>query len=345
MTRLRDVARATGFSVTTVSRALRGFDDVTEATRRRIEAAAREMNYRPHQIARKLVSGRSGMVGLVLDAPPKPFEHGHFFELVASLSQAFSARDLDFVLHIGDGTDLLQTHKRLMYRGSLDGFILTLPVIDDPRVDLLLDRGVPFVVHGHQAGDGRYAYFDTDNRVASSIAVELLAGLGHRRIAILAGPEQWPSVADRTRGYQEAMAAAGLPVDPALIFNGDTSTAYGAEVAGALLAGRDGPTAIICCNSLVAAGVYAAARAFGVSIPGELSVVAHDDALPQVQTEDLDPPLTVTKLPLRAAGEPLAELLMRRISGEPVSALQITEKPKLIRRHSAGTASLDRTIA
>ncbi len=77
MTTLRDVARATGFSATTVSRALRGFDDVTEETRRRIEAVARQMNYRPHQIARKLVSGRSGMVGLVLEYPPRPFEHGH----------------------------------------------------------------------------------------------------------------------------------------------------------------------------------------------------------------------------------------------------------------------------
>jgi LacI family transcriptional regulator len=334
MTTLRDVAKATGFSVTTVSRALRGFDDVTAETRRLIEVVARELDYRPNQIARKLVSGRSGMVGLVLEAPPQPFEHGHFFELIASLSQAFSARDLDFVLRIGDGTSALPTHERLINRGALDGFILTLPVLDDPRIGLMLARNVAFVVHGHQVGDDRYAFFDTDNRLASALAVELLAGLGHRRIALVAGPPRWPSVAERVRGFRAAMAARGLPFDAGLVTHGDTSTAYGAEVAARLLARPERPTAIVCCNSLVAAGVYEVARARGLAIPADLSVVAHDDALPQVATDRLEPALSVTRLPLRAAGEPLADLLVRRIAGEPVASLQVTQAPELIVRES-----------
>ena len=150
MTTLKDISRRSGYSVTTVSRALNGFPDVTEQTRRRIEAVAREMNYRPNQVARKLVSGRSGMVGLVLAAPPSAFEYGHFFEVIAGLSAAFSARDMDFVLHVGSGGDVLTTYNRLINRGTLDGFIVTAPEVEDARIELLLERDVAFVVHGHQ---------------------------------------------------------------------------------------------------------------------------------------------------------------------------------------------------
>lgn len=335
MTKLRDVARATGYSMTTVSRALRGFEDVTEETRRRIETVARAMNYRPHQIARRLVKGQSGMVGLVLDVPPKPFEAGHFLEFVAGLSMAFSARDVDFVLHIADERNTLATHERLINRGALDGFVVTLPTIDDPRVALLLKCNAPFVMHGHQFGDDQYPYFDTDNYAVSAKAVEVLAEAGHRRIALIAGPPEWPSACDRLRGFREAMDARGLPVDPRLIVHGDTSPADGEAAAAALLAlGADRPSALICCNALVASGVYLVAREAGLSIPSDLSVVAHDDVLPQVQTDALDPPLTVTRLALRDACEPLARLLLRRIAGEPVADLQVTREPELILRAS-----------
>jgi LacI family transcriptional regulator len=337
VTTLKDISLRSGFSVTTVSRALNGYDDVTPDTRTRIEAIARAMNYRPNQVARKLVSGRSGMVGLVLATPPQPFEHGHFFEIVAGLSEAFSKRDMDFVLHVGSGDDALRTYDRLINRGTLDGFILTFPVIDDARVALLLERDVAFVVHGHQKGDDRYPYFDLDNHAVAVAAVDLLADLGHRRIAVLNGPEPWPSVAERLRGHREAMARRGLAFDPRLVRNGDTSPAYGARACAEFLGGGSGaPTAIVCCNALVAAGVYATAHAMGVSIPAELSVIAHDDALPQVNTASLDPPLTVTWGPLRDAAEPLADLIVRRIGGAPVGELQITQPPETVIRGSAG---------
>ncbi|HEU0221824.1 MAG TPA: substrate-binding domain-containing protein [Paracoccaceae bacterium] len=339
MTTLKDISRRSGYSVTTVSRALNGFDDVTEATRQRIEAIAREMNYRPNQVARKLVSGRSGMVGLVLEAPPSAFEYGHFFELVSGLSRAFSARDMDFVLHVGTGGDVLTTYKRLINRGTLDGFVVTAPEIGDARIALLLEREVPFVVHGHQIGDASYAYYDADNRAISQAAVSFLADLGHRRIGLLNGPEQWTYAQERLRGFRDALAERGLPFDPALVRHGDTSQAYGAQ-AGAELLGdpSTAPTAFICCNSLAAAGLLESLRARGLAVPRDISIVAHDDDLPQVQTDRLDPPLTVTWLPLRDCVEPLVELIIRRIRGEPVSDLQITNTAPLIERGSTRPA-------
>jgi LacI family transcriptional regulator len=281
-----------------------------------------------------LVSGRSGMVGLVLDAPPEPFAHGHFFEIVTGLSGAFSARDMDFVLHIGSGGDALTASERLCRRGTLDGFIVTAPQVRDRRIALLRARGAAFVVHGREPGADAYSFVDTDNRAISAAAVDLLAGQGHRRIALVNGPERWAYARDRRAGFQAAMAARGLPVDPALVRHGDTSGAYGAAAAEGLLAAAEPPTALVCCNSLAAAGVLDHLRRRGLRVPEDISLVAHDDDLPQVRTEALDPPLTVTDAPLRDCIEPLVDFIVRRIAGDPVGALQTIATARLIERRS-----------
>jgi LacI family transcriptional regulator len=335
MITLRDVSRKSGYSVTTVSRALNGFDDVTEATRKHIEAVARELNYRPNQVARKLVSGRSGMVGLVLAAPPAPLEYGHFFHIIAGCSREFSARDMDFVLHIGTGEeDVLRTYARLINRGTLDGFLVTAPDRRDPRIALLLERDVPFVVHGRDPDQGGYAFFDADNYGISRTAVELLADLGHRRIALLNGPEPRAYASERLRGFRDAVAGRDLASEPRLARHGDTSTAYGRTATADLLALNPSPTGLVCCNSLVAAGALEAVRAAGLRVPEDLSIVAHDDVLPQAETARFDPPLTVSRLPLEDSAGLLVTLLLRRLAGAEIEELQITVGAETIPRAS-----------
>ncbi len=331
MSTLKEISRRSGYSVTTVSRALNGHDDVTRTTRERIEAVARGLNYSPNQVARKLVSGRSGMVGLVLAAPPDAFEHGHFFHIVAGLSQAFSSRGMDFVLHVGTGGDEIETYERLISRGTLDGYIVTSPRVADPRIRLLLDRTVPFVVHGRDPTQDGHAGFDLDNFAVSRIAVAHLTRLGHTRIALVNGPADRAYAHERLRGFTETL---GGPARPDLILHGDTSEAYGRDSLARLMAVPDPPTAIVCCNSLVARGIYDGAAAAGLAIPHDLSVIAHDDDLPQAVTARLDPPLTVTQAPLAGAAEALADLLVRRIAGTPPEALGIQHQATFVRRTS-----------
>jgi LacI family transcriptional regulator len=335
VTTLRDVSRRSGYSVTTVSRALNGFSDVTEATRKHIEAVARELNYRPNQVARKLVSGRSGMVGLVFAGPPAPFEHGHFFHIIAGCSREFSAQEMDFVLHIGTGEDdVLRTYSRLINRGTLDGFLVTAPDRRDARIALLLERDVPFVVHGRDPEQNGYPYFDADNRAIARAAAELLADLGHRRIALLNGPAPRAYSGERLQGFRDALAARGLTCEPQLVRHGDTSTAYGRAAAAELLALGQRPTALVCCNSLAASGALEAIRAAGLRVPEDLSIVAHDDVLPQAETDHLNPPLTITRLPLEKSARPLVSLLLRRLAGADIEDLQITVGAETIRRAS-----------
>jgi LacI family transcriptional regulator len=224
---------------------------------------------------------------------------------------------MDFVLHIGSGEDdVLDTYSRLINRGTLDGFIVTAPDVGDPRIELLLARDIAFVVHGRDPEQDGYPYVDADNAAISRAAVEHLARLGHRRMALLNGPATSGYARERLRGFEEAIALLGPYPDSRLVLNGDTSDAYGRSAVNALLAERSRPTALLCCNSLVARGAYEALRQAGLDVPGDISVIAHDDLLPQAHTASFDPPLTVTRLPLRDAFEPLANLLIRRIAGE-----------------------------
>jgi LacI family transcriptional regulator len=166
--------------------------------------------------------------------------------------------------------------------------------------------------------------------------------LGHRRIALLNGDVALSYATDRLAGFRAAMAQAGLPVPAAFIAAERPSESYGYTAALAMLSGRAGPrpTALVCGSTLIAAGALQAARDIGLSVPGDLSVVAHDDALPQLRAIAFDPALTVTRSPLRDACGPLANHLIDHIDGRPVSALQTLVHAELIVRGSTGPSPL-----
>jgi LacI family transcriptional regulator len=333
MATLKDISRRLGLSVTTVSRALNGFPEVNEQTRALVEQTARDMKYRPNQFARKLVTGQSGMVGYVLRASPELVADPHFIEVITGLSEEFSAREIDFILHVSPDDDVLATYRRLVARGRFDGFVLSRPVIGDVRVDFLLEEGIPFVMHGRVPGDVRYPFYDIDNYEVGYRLANHLAGLGHRRIAFLNGPLRRGYASERHRGFTDALAAHGLAPLPDLMRHDIHTLSYGVRVAGELLAlGPRAPTAIMCTHSLIARGVVETLSARGIAVPGDISVVSHDDG-PTVSRDAMPmPDLTVTRSPLRQACRPLAELLVRRIAGEPTGALQVTVQPEFILR-------------
>lgn len=336
MATLKDIARKLDLSITQVSRALNDHSDVNEETRVRVKAAARAMNYHPNISARKLVSGRSGMVGLVVPHHRNIGQDGIFLEVVAGLSAQFSGRGMQFVLHImAENDPILPTYQKLIGKAMLDGFVLIDPTDQDPRVDFLRKAGLPFVVHGRTCESPDYPYFDIENeRLAHELTGHLTAR-GHRRIAFLNGIAGRSYVTVRQRGYQRALASAGIAPIPALHLNGHMDEAGGLISAVRLFSG-DGPrpTAIVCGNVRLANGVYQALASLGLSVPGDVSVVAHDDHLPQLRASAFFPALTVTKSPLRDSWEPLADCLSGAIAGLPLPGLQRIGGYEFIARNS-----------
>ena len=182
MTTLRDLSRHLGLSVTQVSRALNNHSDVSEDTRERVHAAARELGYQPNVSARRLVTGRSGMLGLVLpDVPPEP-EDSMFVQIVGGLSKHLSRLGRQFVLHIADPEeDIVEVYRRLTSSGAIDGFVLLEPLLKDRRVAYLRGAGVPFVIHGRveEPEEGKMIYAAIQ-QVASVLRTVLVRELGSR---------------------------------------------------------------------------------------------------------------------------------------------------------------------
>lgn len=338
---LRSIGESLGLSPATVSRALNGFPEVGEATRLRVIEAARLLDYRPNQVARKLVSGRSGIVGLVVGKPRSLATDTTFFGVISELSASLAARDVDLVLHVSTDMDEVEPYRRLLAKGTLDGFILNGPRPDDARIAFLEAAGANFVVHGRSAESVSYPYFDIDNRAVSELAVELLCDLGHRRIALINGPAELAFAADRLHGFRIALARRGRSVAARLVLHGPMTEQQGYLAGLRMLNGEAGqrPTGIVCGSTVLAAGVMRAAIELGLDVPGDISIVSHDDDVPQLPAAAFAVPLTTTWSPLTSACAPLVELLLARVAGEQQpSRLQRVAAPQLVLRRSTGAA-------
>ena len=334
---LKDIAAELGLSPATVSRALNGFAEVNEATRARVAEAAERMGYAPNPMARRLVGGRSGLIGMVVPGAGDVSADPSFMEVLAGLGAALTAHGLDLVLHVAPDHSDEAALQRLVRRNTFDGFILIAPRVEDGRLDALRDAGVPFVVHGRIGGQSHaYDHYDIDNRAAGRMMAEHLLGLGHRRIALINGPAHLSYAAERRAGHLEALERAAVPIEDDLIPHDAPSHETGRRIAAALLDRADPPTAFACSSTAIASGVYAAAHERGLEIGRDVSVGAHDDAPPHIRSQDFVPPLTVTEAPLTDACEPLAAMIARRIE-EPLASPQGSVTPvRLIPRDSTG---------
>ena len=342
MATLKDIARELGLSPATVSRALNDYPEVGSATRARVREAADRLGYAPNPIARRLVGGRSGLVGAIVPKAGDLTIDPSYIEIVSGLSQELARRDMDLVIHVdphgnGEPGAELGAYERLLARNTLDGFIVSAPRRDDPRLDLLRRRGVPFVVHG-PAGE-RDASFDIDNRAVGRLAVEHLVGLGHRDIAFLNGPAHLAYAQDRVDGFREALRTRGIEHRADMLWHDTLSHATGERLAARLFdMGEGRPSAVICSSTTIASGVYAAAEKRGMVIGEDVSVIAHDDAPPFIRAQDFRPPLTVTDAPLTDACAPLAAMIAARIADPEGEARREVAPVRLVERQSTGPA-------
>lgn len=335
MATLKDISTELGLSVATVSRALNGFPEVNKKTRDKVQDAASRLGYKPNRVAQRLVTGRSGMVGMIVKIKPDMSADQTFFEMLTGLTAALSGRETDLVLAVDQEADPVKAYRKLLERDILDGFILNAPTQDDPRVNFLIKQGIPFVLHGRDRPESRYPYFAIDNHAVSSDGVQMLAALGHQRIALINGGLHHAYAVERHDGFRDAVTSRGLM---GVVENGASLESHGYTAALNMLSGDTPPTAFMCASTLIAQGVIRAVRDKGLRVPQDVSVMAHDDALPLTRAINFDPALTVTRAPLRDACEPLANILIDHLNGKPLEDCQVLVKAELIVRGSTGPA-------
>jgi LacI family transcriptional regulator len=313
---LKQLSHMLSLSQTTVSRALNGYPEVSEETRRRVVDAAKRQGYRPNPSARRLATGKAGMIGYVMPTGDSVDIDPHFVEFLSGLGDYARAHELDLVLSPTAPDDEETTYRRIVANKLVDSIYVSSPRPADRRIILLNQLAIPYIVHGRSEGLGfDYPYLDIDNEAAFHDAVRLLVQLGHRRVALVNDEVTKTFAIHRERGTRRALAASGLALPPQYVFSQTMTEENGYRGACALLGLAEPPTAIVCSSMIMSLGIVRATRELGLDIPRDLSLVAHDDVFHYLKPESFPVPLTTTRSSIRSAGQRIAERLAARMSG------------------------------
>lgn len=341
---IKDVAEAAGVHVSTVSRAL------SPATRHlisaeiaaRIDGVAKELGYARNAIASSLRTRRSMTVGVLIPDITNPL----FPPMLRGIEDALGAEFTAIVANTDNDPEREATGARRLLARGVDGLILATVRRRDGLLDELAAADMPIVLINRVTDRSGVATVVADDGQGIRLMVEHLAGLGHRRIAHLAGPQDLSTGAVRQRAFRDAMRGLGLDADePRPIAAKAYSIAEGARLAELLLRSSSPPTAILTANDLLALGVYEAAAALALKIPVDLSVTGFND-MPFV--DRLTPPLTTVRIQHYEMGAQAARLLLQRLDRPEAPPMSVQLGVQLVVRGSTappGSATSTRRVA
>lgn len=336
---LKQLSEKLGLSQTTVSRALNGYPEVSEATRERVLKAAQQTGYKPNKAAQRLATGKARSIGLIMQTAHEMGSDPHFSEFLSGLAEVAVKHDFHFVMAPAAPDDELNAIKRLISSGYVDAIFVAHVVDPDPRVALLRSSSIPYLLHGRIMGETHdYPYLDVDNEGAFYTAAKLLLQLGHQRFALLNGIERFTFAMRRRIGIEKALGEAGLELPAARMQHSVMSDQAGFRGMERFLAQAERPTAVLCASTTLALGAVRAINKAGLKLGRDISLIAHDDVLTTLRPENFSVPLTTTRSSLKAAGARIAERLISRLEGFDTLPLQELWETELIVRASTGPA-------
>lgn len=322
---LEQVARQAGVSRATVSRIVNGVSTVDPALAERVNVVVKQLGYVPNLSARSLASRRAGAVALVVPEDVERFFGDPFFgALVAGIQGKM--RGSGFLLDVLITADDPRQTSDLLLGGKVDAAILFSHRIEQSFMSTM-SASLPVVLAGRptDATESTGHYVDVDNRGGAELVTRHLLESGHRRIAMIRGPEDSPAAADRLQGYLDAHEAAGIETGP--IVAGDFTSAGGVAAAEELLEERTW-TALFAANDLMAIGAMGVLRKRGIRVPEDIAVAGFDDV---PSAADTVPPLTTVRQPSREQGAALAQTALALVAGEHVEQGQVLATELIVR--------------
>ncbi|MCU0488138.1 MAG: substrate-binding domain-containing protein [Anaerolineales bacterium] len=336
MTTINDIAKKVGRSITTVSKALAGYEDVSPTTRELVWKAAEEMGYIPNSAAQQLKKRQSNTLGLILPTSSPRFSDPFFSEFIAGIGNKAALFDFDVLVSTrAPGESELLDYKKKVQSRRVDGFIIVRTRRQDPRINYLREVGFPFVSFGCTEEPLDFHFVDEDSGYGMRLAVNHLYDLGHRQIACIYPPKNLNFSLDRLSSVRSQMEKLGLALREEWFIQGDLTQESGYEAANRLLSLPESPSAIICCNDLMAFGAMSAIQNRGLVVGKDISVTGFDNIPMSTHSH---PPLTTLTQPIYQIGGLVCEMLIKIIRGQPVDQQQIYLKPELIVRQSTGAA-------
>lgn len=315
--RLADVAAAAGVSIATASRSLSGASGVSQQVAARVREVAARMGYVANPHARSLAAGTSRSVGLVVHEIGDPY----FAEIASGVLQVGASEGLTVqICHTGRDPDREREQIRMLVANRVGVIIVAGSGFVDPATEAAAKADL----QAYQAAGGRVAVIGRhhfgvdavlpDNRNGGRAVAEHLIGLGHRRIAVIAGTRAMTTIADRLAGIEEAFAAAGLDFAAVPVYEAAFTRAGGKVAIEQVLAEQPGVTAVLALNDDMAIGALSVLRSRGIAVPDQMSVSGFDDVS---VAQDLAPSLTTVRLPMVDMGRQALEMALREPAARP----------------------------
>jgi LacI family transcriptional regulator len=331
---LKDLAEELGLSITTVSRALGGYNDVAESTRLRVARAAEEVGYVPSATARRLQKGRTDTIGFVIPTHGPRFSDPFFSELLAGIGNAAARHNFDLLVSTRppDSAEEQAAYLRMAQGRLVDGLLVVRTRVEDWRIDYLSKVGLPFVAFGRSDLDVDFPYVDEDGVRGLELLTQHLVEQGHRHLAFISAPEGLMFCELRWAGLEAALELHGLSLLPEHRIVGDLTQRGGFSAMNRLLDASPSPTAVIACNDLMALGAISAAQRRGLVVGRDLAITGFDD-IPLA--EHSHPSLTTMRQPIYDIGGQICDMLVCLIQGKELSEHHVLLQPELIVRESS----------
>lgn len=329
---IKDVAKAAGTSVSTVSKVINGHYSISEETSRRVKEVIRELNYYPSASAQSFAKGRTKIVAVLANlAPNTAFQNPHLFEIIAGMEETLRAKGYRLFLRGVDETNAYEVAEEIISRRSADAVAIHVSVLTHPLSALLSRLRFPHIVLGMPNFESQVCWIDNNNVYSGTIAASYLLSKGYRRIAFLGGQYYDLGSTLRLQGVRQGLKDALFPLDDQYVWLGESTRADGYRMTKQLLAEKQLPDAIICANNYIAMGCVAAVQEQGLRIPDDLGILAFDD---YPFSQFVDPQLTVVDINVRDLGNQAAKSLMDIIRHPNMQIQTYVTTSNLIERNS-----------
>ncbi len=333
MATIKDVAKRAGVTIGTVSRVLNNKKWVSDDCRTKVQAAIKDLHYKPQAHARRLRQKHSQICGLIAPHHTAIFRSSFFTSILEGIEEVAAEKQYRLLLHPLNETARAQiSYRALLGDGSVDGMFVLNAWSSDVSIRELAEANVPFVlVNGKITGQDDMPYVGFDNKKGVQKAVEYLVGLGHQRIGIINGRMTTTNALERFQGFQENLAIHQLDFHQEWTADGDYEEEGGYRAALKILSAVSRPSAIICASDLMAMGAIRALKDKGISVPGDISIIGFDNMEEAAYHE---PALTTVAFSPYEMGKLSAKKMFQMISGEPLAVKASTLQPELIERES-----------
>jgi len=329
---LKDIARQVNRSVTTVSRALHDYADVSPETRALVRRTAEQLGYVPNVVARRLQKQRAEAVGLILPSYGPRLSDPFFGDTLSAAAEEITRAGLDLLISIAHRPeDEVEPYYQRVGERRVDSVWVVHTRCHDTRIAYLLERRVPFVASGRVLEDWVFPCVDVDYAQGMHSLVSHLVQLGHRRIAFASDSAELTSVHYQREGFRRAIEEFGLGFDKDLIVENSPTQRGGYDAAQTLLSHRDPPTAIVASNDLMALGVMSAIQDQGLEVGSDVAVAGFGD-IPLAETSH--PTLTTVRLPAQQMGRLAGQMLVMSALRQEIPNPYILLQPALIIRQS-----------